>query len=147
MKKILLVLIIVFVSAPFAFAEEAAPAKAEADKDAILTPGVIASNNRAPGSTSVDVNSGGAVPGDEVSPIAASVKSVKRGKCQVSLTNNHEKNRYSVKYRVEGTNKKGSTVLKRSYSSTIDPKKTVTKDLSCSDDLNMRVVLRSGKKL
>jgi hypothetical protein len=121
--------------------------KAEDTKFDVLKPGVVASFGRASKHAAVDSLATGSVPGDEAMPVTASVAKVKSGKCEVKLSNSDEKNSYSVSYVVEGINSKGDTVMKRSYSATLDPKKTVTNALSCRDDLNLQVVLRSGKKL
>lgn len=118
----------------------------EKDTQATLKPGIIASIGTRPGNAASAVNSGSDAPGDEQLPVAASVKRIERDSCEVKITNNHEKNTYSLNYAVEGTDAKGAVLSKNTFTSTLKPKQSTTKNITCREGLNMQVTLRSGKK-
>lgn len=124
-----------------------ASADEEKDEFAVLKPGTIASTGSQPGNAALSVSSGGAVPGDELMPVAASISRKGREACEVKVTNNHEKNTYSLNFAVEGTDARGSVASKTTFSATVKPKQSITKSMTCREGLNMRVTLRSGKKV
>ncbi len=122
-----------------------AEAEAKKQENKRLTPGVLSSFNRSERSEAVDTASS-PTQGDEPSPVSGSISYAKNG-CVARVTNTDKKSSYSVSFDVIGTNKQGSTALKRSFSASLKPEETVTHTVSCSKDLNMQVVLKSGRKV
>lgn len=117
---------------------------AEKKEDKIKT-GVIASTGTTAQSASINVDTSGSSPGDEVSAISGSVSRVKRNECVARVLNNGTKT-YAVSFAVEGINKRGLKTLSKSYSATIAPKGVAEKNVSgCNEDLDLYVNLKSAK--
>lgn len=113
-----------------------------------LRKGVIASSGKFARSASVDLSSDDkAAGGEEPSPISASVTRIKSELCEVTVKNTAEKGSYSISYTVVGTRSSGSQSLRRPYSATIGAGKSTSNTFSCDKDLNLSVVLNSGRKI
>ena len=113
-----------------------------------LRKGVIASSGKFARSASVDLSSDDkAAGGEEPSPISASVTRIKSELCEVIVKNTAEKGSYSISYTVVGTRASGSQSLRRPYSATIGAGKSTSNTFSCDKDLNLSVVLNSGRKI
>lgn len=158
MQSILLPGLLVISSATFVFgvasagAEDSAtpppsdkPADAKAKEEPIAT-GVIANSGSVPTGSAVDVNTQGATPGDEASVIQGSVSQASRGKCSATVTNGSEENTYSVRYRVVGTDERGNSALKKSFSAVLKPSQSQTREVSCKPEYRMQIVLLSATK-
>ena len=108
--------------------------------------GVIASFGSYGTNANIDAETTSA-PGDEKSAISGSVSRTNREECKAVVTNNSADNSYSVGFAVVGKTSTGSQALYRTYSETLKPKASVTRELPCEEDLTMQVVLRSARKL
>ncbi len=136
--------------APGATATKSADAAAQPkEKEAPpLRKGVIASSGKFARTASVDLSSDDkAAGGEEPSPISASVTRIKSELCEVTVKNTAEKGSYSISYTVVGTRASGSQSLRRPYSATIGAGKSTSNTFSCDKDLNLSVVLNSGRKI
>lgn len=136
----------VLLSEGVSYAQEA-PAQqpaAEEKKDDKLPTGVIASFGRHAHRASVDA---AATPtaGDEQTAIGGSI-SRNGNRCIARLVNS-SKDRYSVGFAVIGTSPTGSQSFRRTYSSTIGPEETISRELSCGEDDNVRIEITSGRRL
>jgi hypothetical protein len=127
--------------------EEMAAEKAKEAKFKVLKPGVIAGYGTVLEDTAVQADTSNSVPGEEASPISGGISKGKNGRCNVVLTNSHEKKSYSVSFSVVSSTGSGGSGTSRGYSATLPPKKSITREVPCKEDENMQVVLRSGKQL
>lgn len=147
MKKIfqLITVLVVISFTLIAYAEDKPAEKASDKPEEKVKTGIIASTSTSPGSISIDVDTSGSSPGDDINVISASISRVKKNECVVKLTNGGEKT-YSVSYAVEGVNKRGMKTLSKSFSASVAPKATKENSVSgCNEDLNLSVNLKSAK--
>ena len=124
-----------------------AAAKDDSEQETVKI-GVIASQRSigGGGASAIDVETAGAAPGDELSVIMGSVAPSGNGKCLATVTNSSEENSYSVRFAVEGYNERGNRTLHRNFSAMIRPKSTIERTVSCRDNLNLQVKLKSARK-
>ena len=115
------------------------------DDSGRLTPGVIASQGSFPKNKSVNV-AGDSAPGDAPSPVMARVVRKSAEQCEAVLTNSSKESGYSVSFEVVGTDGRGNVSLRRSFSASIAPGASTSRSVACRKDLNLEVVLKSGKK-
>lgn len=130
-------------SASAALAEE--NAKGESKDPKTIKSGVIASYGTAKTVSSTNLNSVDSSPGEEQSPVTASVSRKGSSRCIAVVKNTSKESSYSVSFDVVATS--GSSVSKQNYSATIKPNSSVEKTISCLPDSKMEVFLRSGKKI
>jgi len=129
-------------------AEEGADTKKSAeDKPADkLTGGVIASYGSYEKKASVNAVGQNDVPGDKTSPVSGSVKR-DGDRCIVTVTNQSEKEAYSVSFEVVGY--RGSAkAFSRYFSARLEPKGSSDKTVNgCDSDVNVQVVMKSGRRI
>lgn len=119
----------------------------EEEKDLEFKTGVISSMGQIKKSGAVDTSALDGVPGEEQPAVSGSVRKLKRGRCSAFIKNNSEKSAYSVRYKVQGFNERGSSVFNRNFSSRLSAGESDSHEFACRDGLNMRLVVTSGKKL
>jgi hypothetical protein len=107
--------------------------------------GIIASTAGQGQSGAVQVETGGASPGDDTSAISGGVSNM-GGKCSATLRNASEKNSYRVSFDVIGIDKRGRRAMRKGYSGRIAPKGDLTKTFSCKPDHTMQLKLKSAVK-
>ncbi len=132
-------------TAPAATSKPAAtPAKKE---DSKLKPGVVASYGKFDKGAAVDGAANGNIAGEQQSPVAGSVRFVSGDRCEATVTNLSEKDSYAVSFDVVGS-RGSSRAFSRGYSASLKPKGSVVRSVSgCASDLNVQVVLKSGRKV
>ena len=106
--------------------------------------GVIASTGTTAGRGSRSFGSDTAsAPGDKPNPVSAGIQAV-GGKCSLTLKNNDAEAGFSVRAKVTGTNKKGSSNFRKSVSARLTPGKSVVKKFSCPGVESTQVELTSA---
>ncbi len=130
----------------FVGAQEQAPNKKnEPVSGNKIRSGVIASTGQFQKNAATNLNAAGEAAGDTQSPVSASIHKLKDGRCEVVVSNTTQGDAVSVSYAVEGYTASGSRALYHTYTSTVKPGSPVTKIFSCGKDLNLQVVLKSGR--
>lgn len=110
--------------------------------------GILGGYTKTRNSEGLDVQTGSAVPGDEMNVISGSVLYKGNDRCEAKLTNNSPENRYSVRFQVIGRpNNSDNLALKKSYSATLKPKESTTRSMRCKKEYSMAVVLKSARSL
>jgi hypothetical protein len=121
-----------------------AKTESEKEKENVVT-GIIASTVGPGQSGAVAVETTGSSPGDEQNTITGSVSNTGGRNCSVYVMNSSEKNSYRVRFAAIGENERGSRVMRKSFSATIEPKGQVTREFSCKPDLTMKLELTSAQ--
>ncbi len=127
--------------------KESAEAGKKKDEGAVLKPGVIATvGGGGTGPQAVSADTGGAAPGDQAAAVSASIRPGRTpGKCEAVVINSSETDTYKVSFAVVPFDRKsGRKGSPQSFSASLPPKKTVTKDVNCTKGQGMQVVLKRG---
>ena len=133
-------------------AGDAAPSNDSGDsakvekKEEIVKTGVIASTPSRGQSGAVNVETGGDAPGDEASTISGGISVTGRNRCTAKIMNSSDENSYSVRYKIQGKNERGSRTLNKSYSAVVGPGKTHSRAVRCNENDAMSLRLLSAKK-
>ena len=126
-------------------AQEKKDAAAEEEDKETLRTGVVASQGNFRRGAAIDAADSTEAAGDEPNPVQAKVS--RRGdRCVVSMTNNG-KNKWSIRYKVVLTDKRGRPRGERNFSASIKPGASVDKLFACDKGDNGQVVITSGRKL
>lgn len=133
--------------APTAEDSTAAAAEKKEEKIPDLQPGVVASYGRTAQNTAIDVETSGAAPGDEASPVVGGIKRLGGDDCEVFLKNNSKKAGYSVSFAVEAFDRDGSRQSRRTYSASLSPSGSTSRSVRCPEGQSMQVVISSGRAL
>lgn len=119
--------------------------KEKKEKEKVQT-GVIANTGTTGVSGAIDVQTSGASPGDEKSAITGSVSSVSRTQCVATVSNASKNSTYAVRFEVLGRNQRGANTFSKSFSATLRPEGSVSKEFRCNPDDNLSVELKSATK-
>ncbi len=142
---------LVFLLTPFVQCTHAGPPDGSGEKqerpgEEKVRTGVVASFGSYKNTANVDSASTPS-PGEESSAITGSVSRVSSGRCQAKINNNSAQNSYAVSFAVVAQTASGGTGNSRSFSATVKPKQSVSRDVPCDADKNLQVVLKSARKL
>lgn len=124
-------------------AEEKAPSK-DPEK---LKSGVIASFGSAKNVAAVDVPVVDQSPGEQPTPVTASVSRKGQSRCVATVTNASTESAYSVNFDVIGNDTSGRITSRRNFTATVGAGKSETREVTCGRDDSMQVVLKSGRKV
>jgi hypothetical protein len=128
-------------------AEESDAKQKDADKGPErISAGVIASYGTFPKASAVNALNQSDIPGDKASPVSGSVS--RQGEtCLVTVSNQSEKDGYSVSFEVVGY-RGSSRAFSKYFSARLDPKGSTQKSISgCDRDVNVQVVVKSGRRI
>lgn len=109
--------------------------------------GTIANSGTSVASGAVDVQTSGASPGDTPSPITGSISVQDRRRCLASVQNNSKENTYSVRFKVQGSNERGTRTVNKSFTARLAPGASTSRTFTCNADDQMSVVLSSATKV
>ena len=112
-----------------------------------LVPGVAASWGRFVGSKAINQGQTGVTGEKTISPLSASISRPKGRKCDVTFRNKSKENGYRARYVAEARNEKGSGLQKKTFSVSLKPGVSTTKQMSCYKGGSTRLTLKSGSKL
>lgn len=109
--------------------------------------GVVAGTFKTGQAKSLDVESGGAVPGDDDSVVTGSVSHVDATTCVAKMSNAGKKT-YNVSFVARGSLRNGAEDFSKSFSGKVAPGETLEKRISgCRAELNLSIELRSAKPI
>lgn len=124
-----------------------AGAESKKTEETKIKPGVVASYGKFDKRVAVDGAANGNIAGEQQSPVSGSVKFLGSDRCKATVSNLSDKDSYSVSFDVVGS-RGSSKSFTRGFSATLKPKESVSRNISgCSSDLNVQVVLKSGRKV
>jgi hypothetical protein len=110
--------------------------------------GVISSTGGYRGAVKIDQASTGEATGDTPNVITGSVASSGKNQCVARVTNSSPEFKYSVSFKVIGTNQRGMKVLSRNFSATLNPQETASRTVNnCGRDLNLALKVLSGRPI
>ncbi|GEM_PF-4601397 len=111
-----------------------------------ISAGVIASYGNFSKTAAVNSVNQAEVPGDKASVVGGSV-SRKGDSCVVTVTNQSEKDAYSISYEVVGY-RGSSKAFSKYFTARLEPKGSSQKSIaSCGKDINVQVLVKSGRRL
>ena len=82
-----------------------------------------------------------------VGAISASLSEISTTRCELIVSNADPENAYSLRFKVTGIDSKGRSKIKRLVNTKVRAGATSRQNIACRKDLQMGVVLESGKKL
>ncbi len=126
--------------------EEVVRTKSEKEVEKVKT-GTIANTGTFVSSGAVDVQTAGASPGDAKSPITGSITPEGRRRCLATVKNSSKENAYSVRFKVQAKNDRGTKTVNKSFSARLSPGASTSRTFTCDPDDSMSVILSSATKI